>query len=234
MAFALPHSHGSNRAVDALRAELSQNTQFQQTAELFKLLGDSTRIRIFWLLCHREECVINLAAMLDMSSPAVSHHLRALLDCTLLESRRVGREVYYRASDNSRSQLLHRMVEELMAISCPEREPEFRDVQEETIHQVHRYLMDHLAERITIEELSRRFLMNPTTLKQVFKQVYGNSLAAHMKQHRMERAAELLSDSSDTVAQIALAVGYESQSRFTAAFKEHYGLLPTRYRQIRK
>ena len=119
MAFALPHSHGSNHAVDALRAELSHTTQFQQTAELFKLLGDSTRIRIFWLLCHREECVINLAAMLDMSSPAVSHHLRALLDCALLESRRVGKEVYYRAADTETAALLHRAIEQVVDLTCP-------------------------------------------------------------------------------------------------------------------
>ena len=76
-------------------------------------------------------------------------------------------------------------------------------------------------------------MMNPTTLKKIFKKVYGTSLAAHMKQHRMEKAAELLKDTDMSIAQIALAVGYESQSRFTVAFKETYDLLPTAYRKAK-
>ena len=73
--------------------------------------------------------------------------------------------------------------------------------------------------------------MNTTTLKKTFKDVYGTSIAQHMKQHRMERAAVLLRRTGDGIAQIAHAVGYESQSRFTTAFKETYGVLPTEYRK---
>ena len=57
---------------------------------------------------------------------------------------------------------------------------------------MHNYLIEHISERITIETLSREFLMNTTTLKTVFKKVYGTTIAAHMKQHRMELAAGLL------------------------------------------
>ena len=56
------------------------------------------------------------------------------------------------------------------------------------VHEVHAYLTQNLNTRVTIEELSHQYLMNPTTLKQVFKSVYGSSLAAHMKEHRMGRA----------------------------------------------
>ena len=73
--------------------------------------------------------------------------------------------------------------------------------------------------------------MNPTTLKQVFKSVYGASLAAHMKEHRMGRAAQLLRETDESVAEIARAVGYESQSKLTAAFKEYFGVLPKEYRK---
>ena len=64
--------------------------------------------------------------------------------------------------------------------------------QEEIVRNVHRYLTEHLSERITIEELSRKFLMNATTLKNVFKQVYGTTIAAHMRMHRLEQAAQLV------------------------------------------
>ena len=66
---------------------------------LCRLLSDAGRVRIFWLLCHCEECVVNLAAMVGMSSPAASHHLRQLKDSGLIISRRIGKEVYYRAAD---------------------------------------------------------------------------------------------------------------------------------------
>ena len=65
----------------------------------------------------------------------------------------------------------------------------------------------------------------------MFKEVYGSSLAAHMKEHRMERAAALLRETDLSVAEIAGQVGYESQSKFTAAFKETYGELPSEYRR---
>ena len=87
---------------------------------------------------------------------------------------------------------------------------------------------------MTIEELSKKYLMNTTTLKRVFKQVYGETIAAHMKKHRMEAAASRLIKTQDEIAAIAQAVGYESQSRFTAAFKETYGQLPTEYRKERQ
>ena len=93
-------------------------------------------------------------------------------------------------------------------------------------------MVEHLSERLTIEALSREFLMNTTTLKAVFKKVYGTSLAAHMKAHRMERAASLLlKPHRTTSARSPSAVGYESQSRFTSAFRECYGVSPGEYRR---
>ena len=77
------------------------------------------RIRIFWLLCHCEECVVNLSAMVNMSSPAVSHHLRQLKAGGLITSRREGKEVYYRATLTQQAQLLHHMIEDLVEIACP-------------------------------------------------------------------------------------------------------------------
>ena len=63
---------------------------------------------------------MNIAALLDMSSPAVSHHLRTLRDSGLIVSRREGKEVYYRAAESAQSQLLHDMIERVMEIACPE------------------------------------------------------------------------------------------------------------------
>ena len=56
---------------------------------------------------------------MDMSSPAVSHHLRQLRSAGLIVSRREGKEVYYRASDTIQAKLFHKLIEELLEISCP-------------------------------------------------------------------------------------------------------------------
>jgi DNA-binding transcriptional ArsR family regulator len=89
-------------------------------ADVFKQLNDASRLRVFWLLCHMEECVINIAALMEMSTPAVSHHLKQLKSGGLIVSRREGKEVYYKAADTEQSRLLHKAIEELMEIVCPD------------------------------------------------------------------------------------------------------------------
>lgn len=116
----LPHHHGEGPQTALLQEQLNQIDYFQTVAEVFKQLGDTTRIRIFWLLCHCEECVLNISALMKMSSPAISHHLRPLKNSGLIISRREGKEVYYRAADTEESRLLHEMIEQVMEITCPQ------------------------------------------------------------------------------------------------------------------
>lgn len=108
---------------------------------------------------------------------------------------------------------------------------EYRSEQVKIIRSIHEQLVGNLNQRFTIDSLSKQYLMNATTLKKVFKAVYGTSIAAHIKIHRMEQAAKLLRETQDDIIQIAQSVGYESQSRFAAAFKEHFQMLPTEYRK---
>ena len=115
----LPHNHGEHLNTELLIDNIAKTEDFQIVADLFKVLGDNSRVRIFWLLCHCEECVINLSAMMEMSSPAVSHHLKLLKGSGLIVSRREGKEVYYRAADTEAAKLLHHMIEKLIRITCP-------------------------------------------------------------------------------------------------------------------
>ena len=108
---------------------------------------------------------------------------------------------------------------------------QYQAEQVRVIRDIHDLLASNMERRFTIEELSHKYLMNPTTLKAVFKSVYGESIAAHMKEHRMKKAAALLHESDMSIAEIGRLVGYESQSKFTAAFKESYGCLPKEYRK---
>ncbi len=113
----LPHDHGQQ--IEKKLADMPSADDFLVVADLFKQMGDSSRIRIFWLLCHCEECVINISALMQMTSPAVSHHLKQLKAARLVVSRRDGKEVYYRAADTEAARLLHHMIEELVEITCP-------------------------------------------------------------------------------------------------------------------
>ena len=114
----LPHDHGGD--VEHVVEHMPKTESFQIVSDIFKLMDDNSRIRIFWLLCHCEECVINIPALVDMSSPAVPHHLRQLKNGGLITSRREGKEVYYRAADTPQSRLLHHVIEELVEITCPQ------------------------------------------------------------------------------------------------------------------
>lgn len=113
----LPHDHGQISC--QLIGSCPSNDDFQSISQLLRQLGDSSRVKLFWILCHCEECVINLSAMMEMSSPAVSHHLKLLRSAQLITSRRDGKEVYYRAADNLQARLFHRLLEEMLEISCP-------------------------------------------------------------------------------------------------------------------
>ena len=114
---AVLHDHGEEIS-EHLRDNVAKTESFRTVSDIFKLLADSSRVRIFWLLCHCEECVINIASMMEMSSPAVAHHLRLLRSSGLIESRRDGKETYYRAVDSKKTQTLHHMIEKIMDISC--------------------------------------------------------------------------------------------------------------------
>ena len=113
----LPHTHDAGEA--EMFDHMPDPEAFSASAELFSLMSDRTRIELFWLLCHCEACLQNLSAMMNMSSPALSHHLKLLRSCGLIVSRREGREVHYRAADNRQAAALHRMIEELAELACP-------------------------------------------------------------------------------------------------------------------
>lgn len=114
----LPHDHGHSGEATIME-HLPSEDEIAGVSEAMKQLGDPSRLRIFWLLCHCEECVVNIAAIVNMSSPAVSHHLRLLKNSGLITSRRAGKEMYYKTADTELAQILHHMIEKLGMITCP-------------------------------------------------------------------------------------------------------------------
>ena len=94
-----------------------------------------------------------------------------------------------------------------------------------------RYMEEHLDESLTISALSRRACLSTTTFKEGFRRLYGLPVHTWLRQRRMERAAELLRDSSLSVLGVAQSVGYGSASQFSAAFRRQYGVPPAQYRK---
>lgn len=115
----LPHDHGNRTS--AFIQNMPCQDVFDKTAETFHLISDPTRVKILWLLCHTEDCVANIAAAIEMSSPAVSHHLRVLKQAGLLTYRKCGKEVYYTLADTDEAKLVHHIVDIIFDLNCKER-----------------------------------------------------------------------------------------------------------------
>lgn len=80
--------------------KMPAETELYDLSELFKVFGDSTRIRILFVLFEAEVCVCDLANALNMTQSAISHQLRILKANKLVKSRREGKSVFYSLSDD--------------------------------------------------------------------------------------------------------------------------------------
>ena len=85
---------------------MPEETELYDLAELFKVFGDSTRIRILFVLSSVEVCVCDLARALNMTQSAISHQLRILKQSKLVKSRREGKSVFYSLADGHVSTII--------------------------------------------------------------------------------------------------------------------------------
>ena len=92
-------SHDHTAAQRLLAGGMPPETELAEMAELFKVFGDSTRIRILYILSQTELCVCDIASVLGMTQPAVSYQLKVLKQARLVRSRREGKTVYYALDD---------------------------------------------------------------------------------------------------------------------------------------
>ena len=79
---------------------MPEETELYDLAELFKVFGDSTRIRILFVLFEAEVCVCDLAHVLNMTQSAISHQLKILKQSRLVKSRREGKSIFYSLADD--------------------------------------------------------------------------------------------------------------------------------------
>ena len=92
-----PAAH--QRAMAMVKTEMPEDTVLYDLAELFKVFGDTTRIRILYVLFEAELCVCDIAELLGMTQSAISHQLRVLKNAGLVTFRREGKSAVYSLAD---------------------------------------------------------------------------------------------------------------------------------------
>jgi ArsR family transcriptional regulator len=88
-----------------IKANMLEDTTLYDLAELFKVFGDTTRVKILYALFNSEMCVCDIAALLGMTSSAISHQLRVLKQARLVKYRKEGKIVYYSLDDDHIKQI---------------------------------------------------------------------------------------------------------------------------------
>lgn len=94
----MKHDHGN--VLNAVRAALPPDDTLCDLSDLFKLFGDTTRLRILYALLESELCVCAVTELLGMTQSAISHQLKILKDADLVRCRRSGKTVYYSLADD--------------------------------------------------------------------------------------------------------------------------------------
>ena len=89
--------HGD--VVKAVKEKMPDDDDLYDLAEIFKVFGDSTRIKILYVLFEAEMCVCDIAQLLNMTQSAISHQLRILKQSKLVKNRREGKAVFYSLAD---------------------------------------------------------------------------------------------------------------------------------------
>lgn len=92
--------HDHSEIYETIKKETPPEEELYDLAELFKVFGDTTRIKILFLLFESELCVCAIAELLGASQSAVSHQLKVLKVNKLVKSRREGKTIYYSLADN--------------------------------------------------------------------------------------------------------------------------------------
>ena len=96
--------------VDRLKNQIPDDETTQNLAEMIKVFGDNTRIRILWTLFDKELCVYDIAEALSMSQSAISHQLKTLKQARLIKSRREGKNAFYSIDDDHVKRIIEQML----------------------------------------------------------------------------------------------------------------------------
>ena len=105
--------HTHDDVVERVRQEMPDEDTLYDLTELFRIFGDSTRIRILYVLFEAEMCVCDIAMILGMTQSAISHQLRALKNARLVKGRREGKTVFYSLADDHVKAIIHQGLDHI-------------------------------------------------------------------------------------------------------------------------
>lgn len=97
--------------VEKVREMIPSEDTLYDLTELFRIFGDSTRVRILYALFAQEMCVCDIAGILGMTQSAISHQLRALKNAKLVKARREGKTVFYSLADDHVRSIIDQGIE---------------------------------------------------------------------------------------------------------------------------
>lgn len=106
--------HVHQDIVEAVQQQMPEEERLYDLAELYKVFGDSTRIKILYVLFEAEMCVCDIAQLLNMSQSAISHQLRVLKQSRLVKYRRDGKTVFYSLADDHVRAILGQGMDHVM------------------------------------------------------------------------------------------------------------------------
>ncbi len=98
------------------------------------------------------------------------------------------------------------------------------------IKNVKRYLVENISDTVTLDDLSNKFNLSKTSIKNYFKEIYGKPLSTWRREYRLSQAATYLETTNMNIGEIAETVGYQNHGKFTDAFKQYYSMTPSEYR----
>ena len=107
------YAHTHDDIVERVRQEMPDEDTLYDLTELFRIFGDSTRIRILYVLFEAEMCVCDIATLLGMTQSAISHQLRALKTARLVKGRREGKTVFYSLADDHVKTIIHQGLDHI-------------------------------------------------------------------------------------------------------------------------
>ena len=108
--------HAHEDTVKAVKQQMPSDVALYDLAELYKIFGDSTRIKILYILLESEMCVCDISTLIGVSQSAVSHQLRQLKQANLIKPRRDGKTVFYSLADDHVATLLKQGMEHVCEI----------------------------------------------------------------------------------------------------------------------
>ena len=106
--------HAHEELVEKVRQEMPDEDLLYDLAELFRIFGDSTRIRILYVLSEAEMCVCDIAQLLGFTQSAISHQLRSLKNARLVKARREGKTVFYSLADDHVKTIIDQGLEHVL------------------------------------------------------------------------------------------------------------------------